>query len=152
MHDDALRRCVKRQLREPADRRGWRRVLRRVFSARLLRSSPLSRKEASIRSVRPPLPRLWEKKNRGAKNRGKKGEDGKKRARPGGWSGIREGGEGRRDIEWKEERGERGARRVSARWISAKFQRALTREKCQSEQKNRGRERKNEGQERGLGK
>jgi len=82
---------VNRQLREPAGRRGWRRVLRLVFSAR---RRCLERKHRSVLSG-PPPPSRGKKEPGRKESRKKKGEDGKKRARPGGgWSG--EGGRWRR--------------------------------------------------------
>lgn len=111
---------------------------------RLLRSSSsVSRKEASIRPVRP-LPHLGknaETQRIEGKKKRKKKEDGKKRARarvPAGAAARRRKGD---DGKKKESAGGSAASQ-SARWISAKFERALTREKCQSERKkNRGRER-----------
>lgn len=102
---------------------------------RLLCSSSLSRKEASIRSVRL-LPHLVEKKPRRKESKKKRGREKARASRPERRKGDRKGDTGRkRGTAWG------SAERVSARWISAKFERALTCEKCQSEQKNRGRKR-----------
>lgn len=108
--------------------------------------SSLSRKEASIRSVSGPF--LYLGKKAGTQESKKKEDGEKKRARSSGLE--QEKGETRHTEERKNVGGEREARRVSARWISANFERALTCVKCQSKQKN-SRERKDEGLRRGKG-